>query len=102
MKSIKVTIYGRQYPLKVDNEDIDMMYDIADYVNKRLRTFKDELINQSESTIMIMTCLSLAEELFALRRKYNATVGSDQIFDHVNDKLSKLLTDIKQQNSDII
>jgi len=101
MKSIKVTIYGRQYPLKVEDNDNDMMQDIADYVDSRIRVFKRELVNQSEQTVIIMACLSLAEELFIERKKNESNTGTDKIFDHVNDKLAQLLTDIKQQNSDI-
>lgn len=101
MKSIKVTIYGRQYPLKVEDDDVDMMYEIADSVNSRLNRFKEELINQSEATIMIMACLSFAEELFTLQKELKSASSSEEILEHVNGKISKLLTDIKEQNYDI-
>lgn len=95
MKSIKVTIFGRQYPLKVEDEDEENMQQIAAYVDSRLRTFKNELTNQSETTVMILTCLSLAEELYLERKKNTGQNMSDDIFDYVNNKMSKLLSEIK-------
>ena len=95
MKSIKVTIFGRQYPLKVEDDDEDNMQQIAAYVDNRLRTFKSELSNQSETTVMVLTCLSLAEELYLERRKNGGQNLSDDIFDYVNNKMSKLLSEIK-------
>ena len=101
MKSIRVSVLGRQYPLKVDDSDVDTMYEIARYVDQRLRTFKDELINQPETTVMVLACLSLAEELFHERRKASTDETADEAYLDASDKLSELLADIKRQNSDI-
>ncbi|HKI46975.1 MAG TPA: cell division protein ZapA [Balneolales bacterium] len=101
MKSIKVTVLGRQYPLKVDDSDVEPMYEIAQYVDQRLRTFKNELINQPETTVMVLACLSLAEELFHERQKKSAGDTADEAYFDASDKLSELLAEIKRQNSDI-
>ena len=101
MKSIKVTVLGRQYPLKVDDSDVEPMYEIARYVDQRLRTFKNELINQPETTVMVLACLSLAEELFHERQNKSTNDTADEAYFDASDKLSELLAEIKQQNSDI-
>ncbi len=101
MKSIKVTILGRQYPLKVDDSDVEPMYEIAQYVDHRLKTFKNELINQPETTVMVLACLSLAEELFHERQKQSTDDTADEAYFDASDKLSELLAEIKRQNSDI-
>lgn len=101
MKSIKVTVLGRQYPLKVDDSDVDTMHDIASYVDQRLRTFKNELLNQPETTVMVLACLSLAEELFHERQREDSDETADEAYLDASDKLSELLADIKRQNSDI-
>lgn len=95
MKSIKVTIFGRQYPLKVEDDDIENMQEIAAYVDNRLRNFKNELSNQSDTTVMVLTCLSLAEELYLERKKKSKEDLSDELFDYVNNNMSKLLSEIK-------
>lgn len=101
MKSIKVTVFGRQYPLRVNDSDVDMMQEIASYVDERFRTFKDELVNQSEATIMVMASLSLAEELFNERNKRHNSGETDEIFEHINHRIKQVLSDIKEQNYDI-
>jgi cell division protein ZapA len=73
MKSIKVTIMGRQFPLKVDENNEDQMYEIATFVDNRIRTYKKELSNQAEPVIMILACLSIAEELFKAKEGANVS-----------------------------
>lgn len=101
MKSIKVTIYGRQYPLRVNDSDVETMEEIASYVDQRFRSFKNDLANQSETTIMVMASLSLAEELFSERNKRQEAAGSEEVFEQVNHRLKQVLSDIKEQNYDI-
>ncbi len=101
MKSIKVTVLGRQYPLKVDDDDVDNMHTIAHYVDERLRSFKSQLANQPDGTVMVLACLSLAEEVFLERRKKAPGQNTQEAYLDASDKLAGLLADIKQQNSDI-
>jgi len=73
MKSIKVTIMGRQFPLKVEESDEEQMYEIATYVDNRIRNYKKELTNQAEPVIMILACLSIAEELFKAKQGHDGS-----------------------------
>ena len=75
MKPIKVTIMGRQFPLKVEEGDEELMYEIATYVDNRIRSYKKELTNQAEPIIMILACLSIAEELFKAKRDHENSSG---------------------------
>lgn len=95
MQSLKVSILGRQYPLKVEDTDVDMMTEIAGYVDDRLNTFKNELVNQPETTVLVLTCLSLAEELFLERRKNSQSDNIDDVYRYVTDKLDQVLSEIK-------
>ncbi len=103
MKSIKVTILGKQYPLKINEGDEELMHKIAGYVDKRFHDFRKALINQSESTIMVLACLSIAEELFMANEGENPGVTSDEkaAFSDINGSLRKILDEIEQENSDI-
>jgi len=76
MKSIKVTIMGRQFPLKVEESDEEQMYEIATYVDNRIRTYKKELTNQAEPVIMILACLSIAEELFKAKQGHDGSTDA--------------------------
>lgn len=104
MKSIKVTIQGQQYPLKVEDGDEQLMYQIAEFVDKRFRDFKSAITNQRESTIMVLAALSIAEELFIEKNDSKSSSDSssdEEFYTSVNGRLEKLLSDIKQNNSDL-
>jgi cell division protein ZapA len=94
MKSIKVSIMGRQYPLVVKEDDEHVMHEIAGYVDQRLRLFKKDLASQNETTIMILSCLSIAEELFSLKNKL---ANQPDAYDKVNERMRILLDEIQQK-----
>jgi cell division protein ZapA len=101
MKPIKVSILGRQYPLRVNEADVDMMHEIAAYVDERFRTFKKELINQNDTTIMVLACLSIAEDYFAAKNQLNGAETTDIALPEINSSLNQLLAEIKSLNHDI-
>ncbi len=103
MKPIKVTILGKQYPLKVNEGDEEMMHEIAGYVDKRFQEFRKALLNQSESTIMVLACLSIAEELFLNNSGLKPPGGTDPqvVFSEINESLIEILDDIEVRNDDI-
>lgn len=92
MKSIRVSILGRQYPLVVKPDDEQLMYEIAEFVDKRFKTFKKDLSNQSETTIMVLSCLSIAEELYSYKSEESAT---PEQMSRVNATIKSLISEIK-------
>lgn len=91
MKPIKVTIMGRQFPLRVEESDEQLMYEVASFVDDRIRTYKSDLLNQSEPVVLILACLSIAEELFKART--NGSVEPD-LFSTSGVKLPKNETQV--------
>lgn len=103
MKSIKVSILGKQYPLKINEGDEEMMYEIAEYVDNRFQEFRKALINQSESTIMVLASLSIAEELFLQNDGSGPSDSHEKraVFSEINDSIRKILDDIEHENDDL-
>lgn len=96
MKSIKVTILGKQYPLKVAESEVENMQQIAQFVDEKFRLYRRELNKQPESTIMVLAALSIAEELFEARRKVNNSMEVENLLmESVNNSLEKLLEEIE-------
>ncbi len=96
MESIKVTILGKQYPLKVPQDEVENMQQIAHFVDEKFRLYRRELSNQPETTIMVLAALSVAEELFELRRKLNQSQeDGERLMESVNFSLEKLLEEIQ-------
>lgn len=96
MKSIKVTILGKQYPLKVEESEEETMKRIAQYVDEKFRQYKKELNKQPDSTIMTLAALSIAEELFE-ERKRNRELNQqeDKVLQNVNKSLEEFIEEIK-------
>ncbi|MCC5914371.1 MAG: cell division protein ZapA [Balneolaceae bacterium] len=95
MESIKVTILGKQIPLKVKESEIENTRRIAAYVDEKFKNFRSQLANQPDSTVMTIACLSIAEEVFELRAKINEKEGKEsEAMESVNKELEKLVEEI--------
>lgn len=96
MKSIKITILGKQYPLKVEDSEEETMMRISQYVDEKFRQYKKELNKQPESTVMVLAALSIAEELFEERRRNRElNQQDDKVLQGVNKSLESLIEEIK-------
>jgi len=105
MNSIRVNILGRAYPLRVEAGEEKTMMEIAEYVDERFRIFKSELTTQPEQTIMVLACLSIAEELFSARRTAGSDISSgesaeahDKALEQISQQLSQIVSDINREN----
>ena len=95
MKSIKVNILGKQYPLCVKDSEVDSMVRIAEYVDHKFRQYKSELNKQPETTVMVLACLSIAEELFEERKKSEKfNYSEDDLMKKVNLSLEEILEEL--------
>lgn len=96
MKSIKITILGKQYPLKVEDSEVETMVRISQYVDEKFRQYKKELSKQPETTVMVLAGLSIAEELFEERRRNRElNQQDDKTLEDVNQSLESLIEEIK-------
>lgn len=95
MQSIKVTILGKQIPIKVEDSEVESMKKIAAYVDDKFRTYKHDLNSQPDSIIMILASLSIAEELFETRKKLQDIENNESsLMDEVNTEVEKLIKEI--------
>ena len=96
MKSIKVSILGKQYPLKVEDHEEENMIRICKFVDERFQTYREQLVKQPESTVMTLAALSIAEELFEARQETSdASRNEEVLMKRVNSTLERLLEDIR-------
>ena len=94
MQSIKVTILGKQYPLKVAEDEVENMQRIARFVDEKFRLYKHELSKQPETTIMVLAALSIAEELFDTRNRVGDGTREKELISQMNRSLEELLEDV--------
>ncbi|MFH5833584.1 cell division protein ZapA [Halalkalibaculum sp. DA3122] len=95
MKSIKINVLGKQYPIKVEESEEETMRRIAQYVDDRFMQYKKELKKQPESTVMVLAALSLAEEIFEERRRNRElNQQEDKLMQDVNQSLEEFIEEI--------
>lgn len=86
--SIRVRIMDREYPLRVGEEDATTTLQMAAYLDERIRAFRNSHPDQPELTSTVMAALAIADELFAIRDRYES--DSDHLDAELNGMLEAL------------
>ena len=63
-KPVKINILGSEYLIKSDENDIDNVYQIAEYVNGKLKETNEGIEGLSERKTAILTALNIASDYF--------------------------------------
>jgi cell division protein ZapA len=87
-KSIRVHILGREYALRVQEEDETFTREVASFVNARMEQFRDQHPEQAELTTAVITAMALAEELHTLREEQ---AGGTEVLNEELDRLADRL-----------
>jgi cell division protein ZapA (FtsZ GTPase activity inhibitor) len=66
-KSIKVKIFGSEYPLRGDNEDFTKK--VAAYVDSMLNRIHERIPEQPPLTVAVLSALNISEDLLKEREK---------------------------------
>lgn len=66
-KTLKVTIFGSEYTLRAAASDSAQVYQIAEYVDNKMREVQNLKPNRPLHQIAILAALNIAEELFTKR-----------------------------------
>jgi len=80
----------------VEDHEEENMLNICRYVDEKFQEYRQQLLKQPESTVMVLAALSIAEELFELRNQLSETEKNEQVMmKRVNTRLEQLLEDIR-------
>lgn len=66
-KSIKVKIFGSEYPLRGESEE--MTKKVASYVDQMINTMHEKIPEQPPLTVAVLSALNITEDLFKEREK---------------------------------
>lgn len=89
-KKLNLKIFDKEYSLLVEDEEI--AEDLANYVKKVLQETKDDLPEQSNQTIAVITCLNIAYDLFIEKNK------NREFLIQSSDKVKRIKLLLKQAN----
>lgn len=81
-KSIKVKIFGSEYPLRGESEELTKK--VAGYVDQMISTIHDKIPEQPPLTVAVLSALNITEDLFKEREK------SKSMGRHLEEELAKL------------
>ena len=84
LKPLKVRFLGKDYTLRVQEDDEVATLEMAEYLDSRMRAFKQAHPEQSDLTAAVITGLSITEEVF-VERSSALDPG-----EHVNAELNKM------------
>jgi cell division protein ZapA len=91
-KSIRVHILGREYALRVQEEDEAFTREVASFVNARMEQFRDQHPEQAELTTAVITALALAEDLHTLKEEQaGGTEALNEELDQLADRLGSVI-----------
>jgi cell division protein ZapA len=89
-KSIRVQIMGREYALRVQEDDEAHTRRVASSVNRRMKQFNEAHPEQAELTTAVMTALTLAEELYLQREQHeDGTAALTKELDQLSQRLEE-------------
>ena len=81
-KSIKVKIFGSEYPLRGDSEEFTKR--VATYVDEMINTIHAKIPEQPTLTVAVLSALNITEDLFKERER------SKSIANLLEGEISKL------------
>jgi cell division protein ZapA len=91
-KSIRVQILGREYALRVREDDEAHTRRVASSVDTRMKRFKENHPDQAELTTAVMTALTLAEELYLQREEHeDGTTALSKELTHLSERLDEAI-----------
>lgn len=90
-KTIRVTILGRQYPLRVEDEHEPFALRVAAMVDELAREVEKQAPGHTPLTHLALTALRLAEELLPLREAASAANGVAGAAEQLSARLEKAL-----------
>ncbi len=72
-KSIKVKIFGSEYPLRGESEEVTKK--VAGYVDEMINTIHEKIPEQPPLTVAVLSALNITEDLFKEKEKSRSLLG---------------------------
>jgi cell division protein ZapA len=89
-KSIKVRIFGSEYPLRGESEEFTRR--VATYVDEMINTIHGKIPEQPTLTVAVLSALNITEDLFKEReRARTVSTTIEQELDLMTNHLDNIL-----------
>ena len=90
-KSIKVKIFGSEYPLRGESEESTKK--VAGYVDEMINTIHEKIPEQPPLTVAVLSALNITEDLFKEREKNSSLLSYAEVeLSRINEFLDQCLS----------
>jgi cell division protein ZapA (FtsZ GTPase activity inhibitor) len=87
-KPIKVKILDNEYLIKSEDEDVEKVYKIAEYINEKVKEINDKSEGLSEKKAIILTALNIAGDYFQVLKE------RDDLIDDIRQRSNAMVCNI--------
>ncbi|MCK4404144.1 MAG: cell division protein ZapA [candidate division Zixibacteria bacterium] len=92
-QSVKVNIFGEDYPIKGDT-DAFYIQEVAKYVDQKMKEVSEKLSNKLPLRVAVLAAMNIADELFKERedkekKLLNVEERSQSLLEQLNSKVSQ-------------
>lgn len=99
MAKLTFNLYDKEYTVTCNEGEQERLGDIIKFVEKRMGDVAGRAGNTTESRLLMLTCLHLADELLDARRKAEiATIENEELMvkavDHLNQRIAHIATQV--------
>lgn len=93
-----VTLYGKEYNVNCDPGQEERLAEIVKYVEEQMGKVAGGVGNTTESRLLMLTCLHIADELMELRKQTEqSAVENEDLFVAAVEHLRGRLTHVASQ-----
>jgi cell division protein ZapA len=89
--SLKIKIHDREYPIKVTEQDVEMMRDIESTLNERISNFRKKFKVENKQDLLAMVAFDLLVEL--TKKDKSLDIQQDQVADKVT-QLNRMISEV--------
>ena len=98
MSKVAIKLYGREYTVNCGEGQEDRLNQIAQLVERKMQEVADKAGNATEPRLLMLTCLSLADQLFDVQQEaHNALTKDEDLLCAAIDHLRNRVTHIASQ-----
>lgn len=99
-KSIRVKIFGSEYPLRGENEEFTKK--VAAYVDSMLNSIHERIPEQPPLTVAVLSALNISEDLLKERERHERTMSElETEITKLSNYLDNCLAGVTEDGSDI-
>ena len=99
MSKLAITLYGRDYTVNCDTGEEDRLQQIVKFVEGKMQEVASKIGNTTEPRLLMLTCLSLADQLFDVHQNARNSLIQDEdlmvaAVEHLRERVAHIASQV--------